>query len=191
VGRLRVPPRPRWSPRQSRVAQPIIILLALAAGCAGEPRPAQTAGATPDFRDIPVVSLEGRPSSLSSVLGKRPALVSFWAPWCEPCVRELPDLERLARTVSPCGASVLGVAVGERHDAIGPFCRARGVTYPQVTDEDYKLADALGQRRIPATIVLDAAGRVIFTGDALDARARTALAQVLDGPDAQARCKLP
>jgi thiol-disulfide isomerase/thioredoxin len=169
----------------------LVATFAVAAGCAGEPRPTRGAGTTPDFRDIPVVSLEGRPASLAKVLGKRPALVSFWAPWCEPCVRELPDLERLARSVSPCGVSVLGVAVGERHDAIGAFCKERGVTYPQVTDEDYQLADALGQRRIPATIVLDGAGRVVFTGDALDARARSALAQVLDGPDAQTRCKLP
>jgi thiol-disulfide isomerase/thioredoxin len=179
-----------------RLRSEILIGLAAAAlssaGCAAEPRPtARGAGATPDFRDIPVVSLEGRSATLSAVLGKRPAVVSFWAPWCEPCVRELPDLERLARTLSPCGVSVLGVAVGERPEAIGTFCRARGVTYPQFTDEDYHLADALGQRRIPATVVFDGAGRVVFAGDALDARARSALAQVLDAPEGQPRCKLP
>lgn len=170
----------------------LIVTAGLVAGCAGKPRPdAASAGATPDFRDIPVISLEGRPASLSTVLGKRPALVSFWAPWCEPCVRELPDLERLSRTLSPCGVSVLGVAVGEGPDAIGTFCRARGVTYPQVTDEGYHLADALGQRRIPATILLDGQGRVVFSGDALDDRARIALAQLLDTPESSTRCKLP
>src|SRR3954463_13838452 len=138
----------------------------LSAGCSSPSHPApRAAAASPDFRDIPVVSLEGRPAALSTLLGKRPALVSFWAPWCEPCVRELPDLERLARSVSPCGVSVLGVAVGERPDAIGMFFRARGVTYPQFTDEGFQLADAMGQRRIPATIVFDGAGRVVFSGD--------------------------
>jgi thiol-disulfide isomerase/thioredoxin len=175
-----------------RLGIPILIgALGLAAGCA-EPRPpARAAGATPDFRDIPVVSLEGHMASLSKVLGKRPALVSFWAPWCEPCVRELPDLEQLSRTLSPCGVSVLGVAVGEGPDAIGTFCRARGVTYPQVTDQDYQLADALGQRRIPATLVLDGAGHVVFSGEALDARARNALAQMLSASEGQPGCKLP
>jgi len=161
-------------------------------GCTGETRPAPRASGTlPDFREIPVVNLEGRPAPLSVVLGKRPALVSFWAPWCEPCVRELPDLERLARSLSPCGVSVLGVAVGESPETIGTFCRARGVTYPQFTDEGYVLADALGQRRIPATIVLDGTGRVVFAGEALDARARTALSQVVGVQGEPARCALP
>lgn len=160
------------------------------AGCAGEPRPAPRAAGVPDFRDIPVVSLEGRSSPLAALLGKRPALVSFWAPWCEPCVRELPDLERLARTVSPCGVSVLGVAVGERPETIGTFCRARGVTVPQFTDEGFQLADALGQRRIPATLVFDGSGRIVFAGEALDARARTALSQVLGTGEDAARCAL-
>jgi thiol-disulfide isomerase/thioredoxin len=162
-----------------------------AAGCAGEARRAPRAsGSLPDVRDIRVVSLEGRPSPLSTVLGKRPALVSFWAPWCEPCVRELPDLERLARSLSPCGVSVLGVAVGERPETIGNFCRARGVTYPQFTDEGFELADALGQRRIPATVVFDGAGQIVFAGEAFDARARSALSRVLGPPQDAARCTL-
>src|SRR5204863_3241300 len=126
------------------------LLMFAVTGCAGRSRPApRVAAGLPDFHEIPVVSLDGRPAPLSTVLGKRPALVSFWAPWCEPCVRELPDLERLARALSPCGVSVLGVAVGESPKTIGSFCRARGVTYPQVTDERFALADALRQRRIP------------------------------------------
>src|SRR5262252_3892887 len=168
------------------------LLIFVVAGCAGGSRPApQTTGRLTDFHEIPVVSLDGRPAPLSSVLGKRPALVSFWAPWCEPCVRELPDLERLARALSPCGAVVVGVAVGEKPGAVGDFCRARGVTYPQLADEEFTLADALGQRRIPATVVLDGAQRVVFAGEALDGRAREALARAL-GPSVDAsRCALP
>jgi thiol-disulfide isomerase/thioredoxin len=125
------------------------------------------------------MGLDGHTTPLEAALGHRPALVSFWAPWCEPCVRELPELERLSHAVAPCGASVVGVAVGERPQAIADFARARRLTYAQFTDEPFKLADALGQRRIPATVVFDGATRVVFAGDALDARATAALARVL------------
>jgi len=100
-------------------------------------------------------------------------------------VRELPELERLSRAAAPCGAAVVGVAVGEKPASIAAYARARALTYPQLTDEPFTLADALGQRRIPATIVFDRAGRVVFTGDAVDARATSAFARALrEGADA-------
>jgi len=134
---------------------------------------------------------DGRGATLSSVIGGRPSLVSFWAPWCEACVRELPVLENLSRAVAPCGGAVVGVAVGEKPDAIASFARARALTYPQLTDEPFVLADALGQRRIPATVVFDRAGRVVFTGEALDARATAALSRALGDAPAATACALP
>jgi thiol-disulfide isomerase/thioredoxin len=169
------------------------VVAALAAlACAARTREGVHAqrGAT-DFHDVPLAGVGGGASTLSAVLGRRPALVSFWAPWCEPCVRELPDLERLARALSPCGVTVVGVAVGERPDAIAEFSRQRGLTYPQFTDEQFQLTDALGQRRIPTTIVFDSAQRVVFAGDALDKRATAALAQLLNEPTRAAGCALP
>src|SRR5262249_27776986 len=176
-----------------RFGLPLLIVAALASlACTAEPRPAaHTPTASGDFREVRLADVGGGASSLASVLGRRPALVSFWAPWCEPCVRELPDLERLARALSLCGAVVVGVAVGEKPGAIGDFCRARGLTYPQLADEEFTLADALGQRRIPATVVLDGAQRVVYAGDALDGRAREALARALGPAGDTTRCALP
>jgi peroxiredoxin len=164
----------------------LLVSLALSiAACGAQPRQeARAANGATAFHQVRLADVNGGgASSLGAVVGRRPALVAFWAPWCEPCLRELPDLEKLARALSPCGGLVVGVAVGEKPGAIGDFCRARGVTYPQLADEDYTLADALGQRRIPATVVLDGSGRVVYAGDALNAKARAALAQAL-GPAA-------
>jgi thiol-disulfide isomerase/thioredoxin len=137
---------------------------------------------------VGVLDSDGHGATLTSVLAGRPALVSLWAPWCEPCVRELPELERLSRAVAPCGAAVVGVAVGEKPASIAAYTRARALTYPQLTDEPFMLADALGQRRIPATVVFDRAGRVVFTGEALDAHATAALARTLGGAAAAKPC---
>jgi thiol-disulfide isomerase/thioredoxin len=163
--------------------------------CASQPPPATGAAgpATPEAvaRAVSVRDTAGRGATIASVLGGRPGLVNLWAPWCEPCVRELPALERLSRAVAPCGGAVVGVAVGEKPESIAAFTRTRALTYPQLTDEPFTLADALGQRRIPATLVFDRAGRVVYMGDALDARATQALSRTLaEAPQAKL-CDLP
>ena len=150
----------------------------------GDPAAAATLG----LRDS-----DGRGATLSSVIGGRPSLVNFWAPWCEPCVKELPVLEKLLRGPSPCAAAPSSAWPSARSPmpAIASKARARALTYPQLTDEPFAVADALGQRRIPATVVFDRAGRVVFSGDTVDARATAALAHALgDAPDAKA-CALP
>jgi peroxiredoxin len=177
------------------IGPPRLALLALVAlpalSCARGKAGAVARPSGGDVLHIAMVDTDGRSATLASVLGGRPGLVSLWAPWCEPCTRELPDLERLSRAVEPCGASVVGVAVGEKPAAIAAFTRARRLSYPQLTDEPFTLADALGQRRIPATIVFDGPGRVVFTGDALDARATAALSRALAARDGVTPCALP
>lgn len=160
--------------------------------CARTPAPVVTTPtASRDFRAISVRGLSGEAAPLSALLKRRPTLVSFWAPWCEPCVREQPELERLSRAAEACGGAVVGVAVGEPPDGIAAFARQNGLTFPQFTDENFALADAIGQRRIPATMVFDDNQQVVFSGEALDARAATVLKGLLVARPGAPPCAMP
>jgi thiol-disulfide isomerase/thioredoxin len=73
---------------------------------------------------------DGQALALSGFLG-RPLLVNFWATWCPPCVRELPELDQFAREWSNAGGQVLGIAV-DRDAAVREFLLRTPVAFPVV-----------------------------------------------------------
>jgi peroxiredoxin len=161
---------------RDRIAFLTCIVTCLAAGCGPATRPAVTT-----LPSEPLVTLDGVPTELSRVVQGRVALVSLWATWCTGCERELDALNRLSeRTSVRSDALVVGVAVGERRETVDAFVRTRGVRFPQVLDEEFRLADALGQRDIPATLVIDRRGTIVYRGDALDGAGLAAFRRTLD-----------
>ncbi|HVV49782.1 MAG TPA: TlpA disulfide reductase family protein, partial [Polyangia bacterium] len=175
--------------RGSRVAAGGVAALAGGgrADLAGRGRTAAAAVADPAWPQIPLADLDDRPTTLGRVLAGRPALVNFWAPWCERCKTELPALDHLARQLAGC-AVVVGVAVGEDARHTAAFVHERGLVYPQVIDEQFHLADALHESRVPTTLVIDGAGTIVYAGWAVDEPALAALRRLLDRADAGGRC---
>jgi peroxiredoxin len=142
-------------------------------------------GSVPDrVPSQPVVTLTGESTALPRLAEGRVALVSFWATWCEACTREIDSLNRLqARAAERGDAVVIGVAVGEPRVKVESFVRRRDVKYVLLVDEDFRLADALGQRKVPATLVVDRSGRVVYRGDGLDGDGLAAFRKALgDAP---------
>ncbi len=135
---------------------------------------------SPGIPRAALVTLDGQATDLGRVVGGRVALVSFWATWCTACDRELDALNRLAdRTAARGDALVVGVDVGESSETVGAFVRQRGLRYTQVLDPDFRLADALGQRDVPATIVVDRQGHIVYRGEALDGAGLAAFNEML------------
>jgi len=152
----------------------LLIVGLLVSGCASARGPAVGA----PLPEVPTVGLDRQPASLSGLTRGRVALVALWATWCTSCVRELDALNRLQAEVGG-KALVVGVAVGEPYDKVAEYLRARRLSYAQLVDEDFKLADALGTDRVPTTLVVNRYGQLRYAGGALDRDALSALRQAL------------
>jgi len=107
----------------------------------------------------------GKPALLSQFKGK-PLLVNFWAPWCGPCVKEMPELSALASELKPKNIHVIGVGIDTPTNIL-EFTTKYNIAYPiyvggmGATD----LARALGNANggLPYTVLIGADGKVVKT----------------------------
>ncbi len=76
----------------------------------------------------PIVTLDGRTLSNADIAG-RVVVLNFWAPWCPPCVREMPELDRFARSDAGKDVLVIGLAIDEQA-AVDKFVAAHPVSFP-------------------------------------------------------------
>jgi len=76
----------------------------------------------------PIRTVDGRMLSNADI-GGRFVVLNFWAPWCPPCVREMPELDRFARSEAGSKALVIGLAIDEQA-AVDRFLAAHPVSFP-------------------------------------------------------------
>lgn len=148
----------------------------LALGCGSAAKSVPVLG-TP-LPNVATVGVDRRPASLKEVTRGRAALVALWATWCTSCEKELTALDRLQAEVAPQGL-VIGVSVGEPYDKVVGYLQPRGLRYAQLIDEEFVLADALGTKRVPTTLVVGKDGRVRYSGGGLDRDALAAFRRAL------------
>ena len=90
-------------------------------------------------------------------------LVNFWATWCPPCRRELPELQALDTALGGEGLRVFAVSVDAgATDALARFASARALRFPVLHDRDGEVARRYAVGAYPTTVVVDRAGRVVL-----------------------------
>lgn len=106
---------------------------------------------------------EGGELAMATLRGK-PLVVNFWATWCAPCVRELPEFDRFHREFGGRGWQVVGLAI-DGPTPVREFLGRVKVGFPVGLAglDGTELVRALGntQGGLPFSVMVDAAGRII------------------------------
>ncbi|MGB7760601.1 MAG: TlpA disulfide reductase family protein [Bryobacteraceae bacterium] len=113
-----------------------------------------------------LTDLTGKSWSLRDLRGKV-VLVNFWATWCPPCRKEMPDLEALYRRFSPRGLVILAIS-DEDAAKVQPFVTEHRFSYPILLDPGRKVNETFQVEGIPKSFVYDREGRL--TAQAIDMR---------------------
>jgi len=119
-------------------------------------------GATmPDFT---VTTLDGRQIPLRSLAGKV-VLVDFWATWCRPCVKELPNLQALYAKHSNEGFEIVGLSLDSAPATVDRYVEEKGIAWPICyLDQGWKdpIVTGYGVNALPSMWLYDRTGTLRF-----------------------------
>jgi peroxiredoxin len=118
--------------------------------------------------DLTLPDLNGKEWNLHSLRGNV-VLVNFWATWCPPCRKEIPDLESLYSLFQKQGFVVLGIS-DEEAGKVAPFVKEDNVSYPILLDTGRRVNELFGVEGIPKSFVYDRDGKIVAT--AIDMRTK-------------------
>jgi thiol-disulfide isomerase/thioredoxin len=118
-----------------------------------------------DAPDATVRDLEGNEVRLLDVVGGKPALLEFWATWCPLCGELQPQLDRIqAEHGDALQIVAVGVAVNQNPRRIRRHLERHDPGYPHLYDAEGEAVRAYRAATTSIVVLLDAEGKVVYTG---------------------------
>lgn len=128
------------------------------------PAAQKSTASAPDF-SLPTP--DGKTLKLSDYKGKA-VIIDFWATWCPPCRKGIPDLIALKKKYGSKGLEVIGISLDrDTKKDVPQFIKDKGINYPVVYGDDNVVVNYGGVRAVPTSFVIDKQGKIIASYEGL------------------------
>lgn len=121
------------------------------------------------FTDFEMADINGKTHKLSEFVGngKNIVLIDFWASWCPPCRRDMPNLVNTYKEFKGKGFEIVGISLDSKKEAWEKGIKDLKITWTQLSDlKGWKNDGAAlyGVNSIPHTVLVDKDGTIIAKG---------------------------
>ena len=115
----------------------------------------------PDFE---LARIDGDPYKLSDSCGKEVVVLDFWATWCGPCIRALPEVMAAVDELEGKGVRLIAVNQQEAAGKVSQFLKSKGWDLDVVLDASRQnpVSKQFGVTGIPTTFVIGKDGKILM-----------------------------
>ncbi|MBK3519073.1 TlpA disulfide reductase family protein [Carboxylicivirga marina] len=123
-----------------------------------------TIGQAQTIPDFMLENLDGEWVSYSELKGDEVTVVDFWASWCKPCMKAMPEIEKLFNNYHHKGLSVISINTdGPRSiSKVVPLSKTLKLSYPIISDINNELMNELNITALPTLLLVDNKGTVRY-----------------------------
>jgi len=93
---------------------------------------------------------------------KHVVMLSFFATWCQPCLKEIPELEKLAVEFRGQNLKIFLIDLKEQREPVQKFCRENNITLPVLFDKYGVVAGKYQATSLPRLFVIGREGRIVW-----------------------------
>lgn len=127
--------------------------------CAQAEKSETTSGEYPQAPGFMLEDIYGKNIALSDYKGKV-IFLNFWATWCGPCRKEIPDFIEAYREYQDMGMVIIGIAVSDTEPRVLSFVENNKINYPVIMGTSKIINDYKPGNYIPATFIIDTKGQI-------------------------------
>ncbi|WP_288319046.1 peroxiredoxin family protein [Xylanibacter caecicola] len=132
------------------------------------PSPVQTEEASTSIPDFRMNDIDGNEvSALEEAAKHKITVIDFWASWCGPCLREMPEVVGMYNKYKDKGLGIIGVSLDKDATSWKEAVKRMDMKWVQVSDLqgwDNAAAQMFGVQSIPFTVIIDREGKLIDAG---------------------------
>ena len=120
-----------------------------------------------EYRDLPNVkikSLKGKKISTKKILKEKYTIMSFWATWCVPCLKEMKELDILHHKYKDENFQVVGISVDDSKTIkkIKTTLKSKKISYPVYLDTEQKFFGKFNTEALPFSILVSPDGEILW-----------------------------